>query len=171
MLKFALLRRPAIVSVMAHPDLVALLFATACCFAQEGWQIERMVGITRYPALARMADIQGTVEISCSIADDGTVRECRARSGNPLLVTAAIGNVNLWKFKRQPSATTGSKDVPMTYTFELLGEPVHSEPRTEFSFEFPNHVKFSSQPACADHVPCPGDLSQRQRDRSKGKHE
>ena len=159
------------VSEMALFNSMALLLIAGCCFAQEGWQIQHMVGITRYPALPRMADIQGTAEIRCSVADDGTVRECRATSGHPLLIAAAIENAKVWMFKRQPSTTPVSSEVTLIYSFELLGEPVHAEPRTEFSFDFPNHIRFASQPACADHAPCPSELRNSRQDGNKRKPE
>ena len=75
-------------------------------------------------------------------------------SGHPLLSSAAIENVKLWTFRRAPETKGATSEVTVIYTFELAGAPVRSEPRTEFSFEFPDHVRLVSQPACADHAPC-----------------
>jgi hypothetical protein len=110
------------------------------------------------------------VHYSGSIADDGTVNGCRVSSGHPLLNSAAIENLKLWTFKRGPDTKAATSEVTMIYSFELSGAAVRLDPRTEFSFEFPNHVKFTSQPACPDHVPCtPEEQRQWQQDAKKRK--
>jgi TonB family protein len=81
---------------------ISVLLIAGCCFAQDAWQVQRLVALTKYPMLPRMAFIQGTVELRCSITDDGTVNECRVSSGHPLLKGAAIENLKLWTFKRGP---------------------------------------------------------------------
>jgi TonB family protein len=122
--------------------------------AQEDWQVQRLVAMTKYPPLPRMAFIQGVVELRCSISSEGRAIDCKVGSGHPLLTPAAIGNVKLWTFRRTTATNETPKDVTVIYTFELAGAPVRDDPKTEFSFEFPNHATFVSQPACADHVPC-----------------
>jgi TonB family protein len=132
----------------------ALVLIAGCCVGQVTSQVQRLVAIKRYPPLARAALIQGTVELRCSIMGDGAVNECRLSSGNLLLFAAAFENLKVWTFKAPSEADREAGDVTMVYTFELAGAPVRDEPKAEFSFEFPNHVRFVSQPACADHVPC-----------------
>lgn len=149
---------------------IAVLLIAGHCLAQDAWQVQRLVALTKYPMLPRMAFIQGTVELRCSIADNGIVNECRVSSGHPLLKRAAIENLKLWTFKRDPETTAATSEITMIYSFELSGAAVRGDPRTEFSFEFPNHVKFVSQPACADHAPCtPEEQRQWQEDAKKRK--
>jgi TonB family protein len=149
---------------------LAILLVAGCCFSQDAWQVQRLVALTQYPMLPRMANIQGTVELRCSIADDGTVNECRVISGHPLLNGVAIGNLKSWTFKRAPGTHSAASEVTMIYNFELSGAAVRVDPKIEFSFELPNHVKFVSQPACADHVPCtPEEQRQWQEDAKKRK--
>ena len=52
-----------------------------------------------YPPIARQAHIAGTVELSATIAPDGTVKEVRVMSGNPLLVNAAVTAVKQWTYR------------------------------------------------------------------------
>ena len=81
-------------------------------------------------------------------------------------IVAAVQNVKLWTFRR--AAESGEpNDVTLIYTFDLAGPPVRGEPRTEFSFEFPNHVMLVSQPACADHAPCTPEEQQQWRDNAR----
>jgi hypothetical protein len=76
----------------------------------------------------------------------------------------------LWRFKRVPETKAATSEFTMIYSFELSGAAVRSDPRTEFSFELPNRVKFVSQPACADHAPCtPEEQRQWQDDARKRK--
>jgi TonB family protein len=148
---------------------IVVLLIAGRCFAQDAWQVQRLVALTKYPMLPRMALIQGTVTLRCSIANDGTVTECRVSSGHPLLNAAAMENLKLWTFKRGPETKDTTSEVTMIYSFELSGAAVRSDPRTEFSFEFPNHVRFVSQPACADHVPCTPEEQRQWREDAKRK--
>jgi TonB family protein len=153
-----------------RPYAIAVLLIASRCFAQDAWQVQRLGALTKYPMLPRMAFIEGTVELRCSIADDGAVNECRVSSGHPLLNAAAVENLKLWTFKRSPEKTVATSEVAMTYIFELSGPPVRNDAKTEFSFEFPNRVRFVSQPACADHAPCtPEERRQWQEDAKKRK--
>ena len=52
-----------------------------------------------YPPLALQARIQGTVVLQAVIARDGTVQNLRVVSGHPLLVSAALNAVRLWRYK------------------------------------------------------------------------
>jgi len=52
-----------------------------------------------YPPIARQARIAGTVALSATIASDGTVKDLRLLSGNPLLVDAAVNAVKQWTYR------------------------------------------------------------------------
>jgi len=62
-----------------------------------------------YPPLARAAHISGTVQLRAIIARDGTVRELRVVSGNPLLVEAARAAVLQWRYRPTLLAESPSK--------------------------------------------------------------
>jgi TonB family protein len=85
-----------------------------------------------YPVLAREARIEGTVKLSFAINPDGSVAEVQALSGHPMLKTAAIANVETWRFrpgdgKGEPQATE--------LVFKLSGKDVPSNPRLTVSLE------------------------------------
>jgi protein TonB len=52
-----------------------------------------------YPALAKQARIQGTVELSAIIGKDGKVQDLKLVHGHPLLVQAAIQAVRDWEYR------------------------------------------------------------------------
>jgi protein TonB len=52
-----------------------------------------------YPAIAKTAHIEGTVELSAVIGTDGHVRDLSVISGHPLLRKAAIDAVRQWIYK------------------------------------------------------------------------
>lgn len=58
-----------------------------------------------YPPLARQARVSGTVELEAVIGTDGRLKELRVKSGNPLLVPAAIDAVRQWVY--QPTVLNG----------------------------------------------------------------
>ena len=67
-----------------------------------------------YPALAKMARIQGTVRLDAVINQDGTVWDLRVISGHPLLVRAALEAVKRWRYK--PTLLNGT---PLEVTTEI----------------------------------------------------
>jgi TonB family protein len=52
-----------------------------------------------YPALAKVAGVQGAVRLAVIIAKDGTVQEIHVLDGPPLLVQAAMDAVKQWVYK------------------------------------------------------------------------
>jgi protein TonB len=52
-----------------------------------------------YPVLAMNARLEGTVRLSAIIAPDGTVKDLRVLSGNPLLAGAALDAVKKWIYR------------------------------------------------------------------------
>ena len=65
-----------------------------------------------YPELARLARIEGEVELEAVIGADGTVEELKVRRGHPLLVKAAIDAVRKWRY--QPTLLNGEPVEVMT---------------------------------------------------------
>ncbi len=58
-----------------------------------------------YPVIARDARVQGTVQLSASIAPNGAVEDLHVMSGSPLLIAAAEDAVKQWKY--QPTYLNG----------------------------------------------------------------
>jgi protein TonB len=58
-----------------------------------------------YPPEAKQAHIQGVVQLSATIAKDGTVRNPEVISGHPMLVQAALDAVRQWVY--QPTLLNG----------------------------------------------------------------
>jgi periplasmic protein TonB len=52
-----------------------------------------------YPPLAKTARVSGTVELEAVIGIDGRLKEIRMKSGNPLLVPAAVEAVSHWVYR------------------------------------------------------------------------
>ena len=52
-----------------------------------------------YPALARQAGIQGSVELSVILTHEGAVQAVEVLSGHPLLIPAAIEAVKQWRYR------------------------------------------------------------------------
>ena len=69
-----------------------------------------------YPALARSARVQGTVEVELTIGPGGDVEQARVVRSNPVLDDAAVSAVRRWKYK--PTVIDGAA-VPVTVTARL----------------------------------------------------
>jgi TonB family protein len=51
-----------------------------------------------YPDLARRMNITGSVNLVVTVLPDGTVKECHAIGGHPILVEAATDAVKRWRY-------------------------------------------------------------------------
>jgi protein TonB len=73
-----------------------------------------------YPQIARAARVSGSVELECVVGVDGRIQEVKVKSGNPLLIHAAVDAA--WQWVYTPSKLNG---VPieivtlLTFTFKL----------------------------------------------------
>ena len=76
-----------------------------------------------YPALAKQARIQGTVEFTATIGKDGTIQNLQLVRGHPLLVNPAKEAVLQWKYR--PTLLNGNPTTviaPIQVTFTLAGK-------------------------------------------------
>ena len=64
-----------------------------------------------YPAMAKVAHIQGDVVLQATISKQGTIENLRAISGHPILIQAAMEAVRQWRYR----------------PYELNNEPVEVE--------------------------------------------
>jgi protein TonB len=73
-----------------------------------------------YPAMAKAARVSGDVVLECVVGVDGRVHEVKVKSGNPLLVKAAVDAAWQWAY-----APTQLNSVPieivtiLTFSFKL----------------------------------------------------
>jgi TonB family protein len=72
-----------------------------------------------YPPEAKIARIQGVVVLKVLISKEGTIEDLQVISGHPLLVPAAIGAVQQWRYR----------------PYLLQGEPVKVETQIQVNFE------------------------------------
>jgi hypothetical protein len=130
--------------IMVLTTAVALTTKGTTQTAQIGPVVRRMVSM-EYPMLARMAGLQGTVNLRASVQPDGTAGEVTVLSGPEPLATPARKNVSRWRFDRCPSLS-GSCVIDLVYSFTLDGACTDS-PRcpTEFQVDLPNKVTVTSQ--------------------------
>lgn len=90
-----------------------------------------------YPPLAQMAKIQGTVRLHVIISKEGTIQQCEAVSGHPLLIQSALTAVRQWRY--QPTLVDGVPVEVDTYVEVVFppndspkqGAPSDTNPRPE----------------------------------------
>ena len=73
-----------------------------------------------YPAIAKAAHISGSVELECVVGVDGRIHEVTVKSGNPLLVRAAVDAA--WQWVYSPSKLNGDPIevvTILTFSFKL----------------------------------------------------
>ena len=67
-----------------------------------------------YSAIARQANLAGTVKLMLVVAPEGTVKTVRVLGGNPVLAIAAEQAVRQWKFEAAKTET----NEPLSVKFE-----------------------------------------------------
>ena len=89
-----------------------------------------------YPAMARMARVQGEVVVNVQLNDRGEVVSSKIERGHPMLIQAADDNVKHWVFNGPIAA---GDTVSITYEFRLEGVAKSEGPdyATRISFDFP----------------------------------
>jgi TonB family protein len=90
-----------------------------------------------YPAVARDARIQGTVEIDAVISPDGEVASASANSGHPALKRAVEESVKRWKFS--PGGTERKLSIVFEFSLEEPRMPYGAE--TKNYFDLPSKVR------------------------------
>jgi periplasmic protein TonB len=74
----------------------------------------------QYPALAKAARVSGDVELECVVGIDGHIHEVKVRSGNPLLVHAAVDAAWQWVYALSKLNGVPIEIVTMlTFSFKL----------------------------------------------------
>ncbi len=77
-----------------------------------------------YPREARLAHIEGVVKLALLIADDGSIADLQAISGDPLLLDSAIKAVRQWRFSvTRVVGHTVETEAPRSFTFRLEDPP------------------------------------------------
>ena len=84
---------------------------------QAGNPIKRVA--PQYPATARAANVHGLVRFNAIIGKDGTIRDLKVISGNPILTPAAAEAVRQWVYRPallngQPQEVTTQIDINFT---------------------------------------------------------
>jgi TonB family protein len=118
----------------------AILFAlTALAAWSQDWTPSKIVAITEYPRIPRLARVQGSVEVKCTLDSSGSVISAEAVSGHRLLQEPARQNALQWKFERVSKEAVGSS-VTLKYEFLLDGKRP-DDAKTTFVFELPNRIQ------------------------------
>jgi TonB family protein len=118
----------------------ALLFALAAVpVCAQDWTPSKIVAMSEYPKVARLARVQGTVEVKCTLDSSGNVTAAEMISGNALLGKPASDNALKWKFQPVSKEVPGNS-VTLRYVFLLEGTPQDATNST-FVFEMPNRIQ------------------------------
>jgi TonB family protein len=130
-----------VITIIARLLALLIVACGAVPAAEPVWRVQWLTSL-EYPRLATLARIEGTVELRCEIAQDGSVKAITVRSGHDLLAKGARTNAMKWRFaKARDSGLESENDfVTLIYVFRLTGTCVKACCPTEFSFQSPNLV-------------------------------
>lgn len=127
---------PPTKALAAHPLCVYLfIFAWAVHPSLARQQVPHRIHLTQdwlccfdmravspiYPREARLANTEGIVKLVVVFADDGSVAELQAVSGDPVLVDSAMKAVRQWHFSMGGRSADGPREteVPLSFTFKI----------------------------------------------------
>ncbi len=124
----------------------ALILCSTALADDSTRQVEKLTSL-EYPPVAAQARVEGTIQLRCEVAQDGSVKAVTAVAGNEILAKAARGNAMKWRFSKaaEPPVNRKSNLVTLIYRFRLTGVCERSVCPTSFSFEVPNVVLVESQ--------------------------
>ena len=83
-----------------------IVFSPSFSLAQEPSErkiVSRVV--PEYPELARKMQITGTVRVEATVAPNGKAKSTQVVGGSPVLVRAAVGAIEKWKWAPAPQET------------------------------------------------------------------
>jgi hypothetical protein len=110
--------------------------------------VSRIVSI-EYPHFAKMAAMQGTVEVAATVSPAGTVTATRRVSGKEILAAAAAHNLSQWRF-RGCDQQSGC-EIKVIFSFVLSGSCyVGTDCPTEFEADLPGKVQVTSKSFVSD---------------------
>ncbi len=122
--------------------------------------IKHMEPPLKYPALARQAQLQGTVTLKLHISRDGKVLYAGASSDDfllnqhPLLQSTSAELVNNWTFGCFNCSVDDTYEHVIRFVYKLDGEPKQFDDTTVV-MELPNEVTVTASPPLCDHCPPP----------------
>ena len=106
--------------------------------------VKRVVAM-EYPSLARMAFLQGNVELVAEISRDGKVEGIRVASGPEPLAVPAKETLSKWRFSGCGSGRDEC-ELRIMFSFVLSGTcSVASQCTTEFAADLPDRVQVKSK--------------------------
>ena len=114
----------------------------------------------KYPALARQAQLQGTVMLRLTISRDGKVLHAKASSDDfllnqhPLLQSTSAELVKKWTFGCFNCSVDDTYEHVLKFVYKLNGEPTRFNDTTVV-MELPNEVTVTANPPLCDHCPTP----------------
>ena len=105
-----------------------------------------------YPAVARAAQLQGTVIVKLTIAADGAVLTAESSSGYPLLRDETEKLVKKWTFGCANCSPRVPYEKTIKFIYRLEGEGI-SYDDTRIVMDLPNEVTITASPRECDHCP------------------
>jgi TonB family protein len=105
--------------------------------------LKRVIGI-EYPWFARMAVLEGDVELIATISTEGTVTRVRIISGVEPLAIPAKATLSRWQFTGCTSEQ-GECEVRFVVSFVLNGSCVSENCPSTFEVDFPGKIIVTSQ--------------------------
>jgi len=115
--------------------------------ASNELRVKRIVSV-EYPRIARLAYVQGNVELIASISQDGSVLGIRNVSGSAYLDQAAKDGLTKWLFT---GCSSGSLcEIKIVFSFVILEGRCEDSPSSQFEADLPDHVTIKSKPICGN---------------------
>lgn len=129
---------------LAIIGIAVIALGTAQCRNPEQLVPKRIVGMD-YPQLASRARIEGRVEVTCRIDQDGSVASIETPGNpNPLLSKPAQENAKRWIFAKSADRSRSTGTITLMYYFKMEGKG-SDHPRSQFVFECPNSIYVTSE--------------------------
>lgn len=124
---------------MRFRAVLPFLLLAAAAIAQTTAQPPEAVLIAppKYPPLARLAQIQGSVVVQVKVDSSGNVEDVHVVSGHPMLLATVTEAVRKWQFACR--ADSCLRDFQIEFNFVIAGEQ-QDDPAQITTLELPKRV-------------------------------
>jgi len=124
---------------------LGILLGQLACWGQQSLCV-RYLPVPTYSRLARMARLEGVVNVSVEIGADGTVVNVSSTGAHSLLRHEAEENVRQWTFQCPARDCKFPFTHRITYVYKLAGDNRYEDPPPVVKLTLPDRVEITSHP-------------------------
>jgi TonB family protein len=127
------------------PLLLSLMLSAAACLGADQTCAKHVV-VPGYPRLARVARLEGTVNVEIQVDSRGKVISAKASGGHKLLQSASEENIREWTFDSSMLSGGQPRRLQIAYLYRLEGKEQYHDAPPKVILDLPDRVEIIAHP-------------------------